>query len=117
MANVRYVISARPLTDARLKLLPHAAREDQLKWAAQSKTRKLLSLLRGENPNVPLYVYENTGAGPRYFLAGHVKGFENRADVLKHLGAATAEELQSTVFLNKPEAQLPQLDVHPAPCE
>ncbi|MFO1487491.1 MAG: DUF6044 family protein [Verrucomicrobiota bacterium] len=108
LANVRYVISARPLTDARLKLLPHAAREDQLKWAAQSKTRNRYRCC-GENPNVPLYVYENTGAGPRYFLAGHVKGFENRADVLKHFGAATAEELQSTVFLNKPEAQLPQL--------
>jgi len=47
LANVRYIISTRPLEDERLSLLPSSLRDRQLKWVAQSKSQRFLSMLRG----------------------------------------------------------------------
>ena len=104
LANARYIISSRPLDDKRLSLLPSSIRDSQLKWASQSKSQKMLSLLRGENPGMPLYIYENQEVLPRYFLVSQVKIFEDKAKLLAGLDTATLTELESTVYLDKTEA-------------
>jgi len=101
LANVRYLVSPRPLDDERLSLLPSAMRDAQLKWAAQSKSKRMLGLLRGNNPGIPLYVYENQEMVPRYFLAGEAKSFGNKTELLAGLAAATQSELKTTVYLDK----------------
>ena len=101
LANVRYLVSPRPLDDDRLTLLPCAAREQQLQWAGQTKSKKMLGLLRGQFPGLPLYVYENREMTPRYFLAGHVRTFSDKAGLLTAFNTATHEELKSTVYLNQ----------------
>jgi hypothetical protein len=100
LANVRYLVSTRPLGDERLSLLPSADRDAQLKWAAQSKTKKMFSLLRGVNPGTPLYVYENRAVLPRYSLVGSVKVFADKTELLTALGTASYAELKFTVYLD-----------------
>ena len=104
LANVRYIVSSRPLNDDRLTLLPAAARDQQLQWAGQTKTKKMLGLLRGQFPGLPLYVYENSEMTPRYFLAGQARTFADKAELLTAFSTANHEDLKSTVYLNQADA-------------
>ena len=110
LANVRYLVSPRLLEDDRLTLLPCAAREQQLHWAGQTKTKKMLGLLRGQFPGLPLYVYENREMLPRYFFAGQARTFPDKAGLLNGLSTANQTELKSTVYLNRADAAGLSLD-------
>lgn len=108
LANVRYIISARPLPDGHLSLLPSNVREQQLRWARRGKISRLLDILRGRCPGMPLFIYENSEVLPRYFLAGNDKAFQSRTALLNALAGASWSELRSTVFLMHDEmAELP----------
>lgn len=72
LANVRYVLSAVPISDERLTLRPDS---------------------RGT------LVYENAGVLPRFFVAHRVRAFVDEAELLATLGQASAAELRRTAFI------------------
>lgn len=72
LANVRYVLSAVPITDERLTL--------------RSDSRDVL-------------VYENAAVLPRFFVAGRVRAFADDAELLDALAEASTAELRSAAFV------------------
>ena len=104
LANARYIISPVALQDENLTLLPSGRRDAQLSWAAQPVHRKLMSLLRGEYPGVPLYIYENRQVLPRFFLAGQAQLFAGADELLLALRQAEMSALRTTVFVTRAEA-------------
>ena len=99
LANVRYIISPFPVHDERLSLLPSAVRDEQVRWASRGKKSKLLDILRGHCPGMPLFVYENRQTFPRYFLVGGARVFEDKKALLAALSQATQADLRSTAYL------------------
>jgi len=104
LANVRYVISPVPISGPSLSLLPSTDRDMQILWAAQGRVRRLASILRGHNPGIPLYVYVNGGAFPRFFLVGKAEVMKNSGELLARLSSATLDELGSTALLEGSDA-------------
>ena len=101
LANVRYLVSQKPLAHPRLVPLPSAwdaAARDA--WAEKPARAKLADYLAGRNPGPRQYVYENPSVFPRFFLAEgtHI------IDTPDALGDATLEELRNSVFLLRGDA-------------
>jgi len=105
LANVRYVISPIPLSEAQLYLLPSSYRDTQIKWTLQGKLRRLATILRGCNPGIPLYIYENRDALPRFFLAGIVRSLDSPTQMDDMMSHADLHELRSSAFLDPSDAQ------------
>jgi hypothetical protein len=101
LANVRFLVSRKPLDDPRLQLLPpawdEAAREA---WAGRPLTARLRDYAAGRNPGPRQYVYENPAALPRFFLAGGTRII----DAPDALGDASLAELSASVFLLRDDA-------------
>jgi hypothetical protein len=104
LANVRYIISPIPISEARLSLLPSSHREAQLSWTRQGGFRRMAAILRGHNLGIPLYIYENRDALPRFFLAGGVRVSDDSTQLLELMSAADLHELLSTVFVERRDA-------------
>jgi len=99
LANVRYVISPLPIRDKVLTLLPSHLRDEQLTWRDRRFRYKLLGMLKGQYPGIPLYIYENPRVLPRFFLAGHAQRFDKSTQVLTALRQASYDDLRSTAYL------------------
>ena len=104
LANVRYLISPIPVSDARLRLVSAPAAEAPLVPATIGGTAPVSCPYRG------LYVYENDGALPRFFLAGKVRVLDDREQLLATLATASGGDLASTVFLDAAAARGLALD-------
>ena len=104
LANVRYIISPFPVQDDRLTLLPSQARDRQLAFANLRFRYKLLAMLRGEYPGIPLYIYENQEVLPRFFLVGRTQVFDESIQVLEALRQAGINDLRSTAYLQRADA-------------
>ena len=109
LANVRYIISGTPLQDEHLELLPSDNREPARAFAELRFRQKLLSMLRGKYPGVPLYVYENREVLPRFFLAGQSRAFETPGQVLEAMRHANPSELRSTAYVLQADVASPLL--------
>lgn len=104
-ANVGYVISARRLTSAHLELLPSSMREILAKTEKGRMRDKLLRRLRGEYVGPPLYIYRNTKWMPRYRVVGNILEFQNKHDVVAALSRASVDDLRSTGFVLRADAE------------
>lgn len=67
-ANVKYIISTKPVDDPNLILLPSTYRENFQKWQNFKLSEKFGYFLSGKFYGRPLYIYENKIAYPRFFL-------------------------------------------------
>lgn len=67
-ANVRYVISAKPISDSQLILMPSDYRNNISKWGDIVIFEKLKIFLSGKYFGPSLYVYENKKALPRFYI-------------------------------------------------
>ncbi len=101
LGNVRYLISKNPIDDARLQLLAPVVGDDvRSEWSAASLPQKFRRCLRGEQPpGMHLYVYENSGALDRFFVAERARLFDNEAGLYSALSSATLQDLRQTAFL------------------
>ena len=100
LEGVRYIISPTPVEDPQLNLLPSSARNHQLAWERLPRYRRLLSYVRGAYPGIPLYIYENADALPRYFLSHHVIRDGDSAHLLQAMSRSSVAALASTVFVS-----------------
>jgi hypothetical protein len=99
LANVRFILSRAPLENPSLKLVSGNRVESQLLWADRPRRERFLGMLRGEYPGIPMYVYENEGAFPRFFLTSRVRSFDNPEQLLDALGHASRQELLTTAHV------------------
>ena len=101
LANVRFLVSRKPLDDPRLQLLPpawdEAARDA---WADRPLTARLRDYAAGRNPGPRQYVYENPAALPRFFLAEGTRIIDSP----DALGDASLADLSASVFLLRDDA-------------
>ncbi len=105
LANVRYVLSPRPLDmDGMVPAAP-ASLALQRAWQTRPLRDKLYRLIRGEYPGEPLYVYENLGVLPRAFLVGRVITFQGEEQLLHALSRATRNDLAATAYIMHADAQ------------
>jgi hypothetical protein len=104
LANVRYIISTVPLSSEGLVLVPSNTREAQIAWSTRRRRDKLLAMVTGRFPGIPLYLYENSRALPRWFLAGRARLFDRQDELLAALREASLQDLQSTAYLQRADA-------------
>lgn len=97
LAGVRYIISPAPLSDPGLVLLPSRERGQQLAWDKLTRHDRLFRY--PDYPGIPLYIYENQAALPRYFLTGRTKSFADPDVLLHQMAAAPITDLASTAYL------------------
>jgi len=81
LANTKYIISAFPLSDANLSLLP------------------------SHNDSSRLYIYENKICLPRSFVCGNVTIYDNEDDLLKAMSDDDIETLRESAYITKEFAQ------------
>jgi hypothetical protein len=111
LANVRFILSPRPLVDDRLRLVSSRVATAPPRGPKElSRRRRLLKLLRGEVPWLPLYVYENREVLPRFFLVGRARVFDGREQLLDSLASAGPEELRSTAFVSRQDVQAAEIE-------
>ncbi|OPY86323.1 MAG: Bacterial membrane protein YfhO [Syntrophaceae bacterium PtaU1.Bin231] len=105
LANVRFILSPRPLGMDGMVPVDSAALALQKAWEKRPLRDKLFGLIRGEYPGEPLYAYENLEVLPRAFLAERVERFHAEEQVLHALSRATRDELAVTAYLTHSDAQ------------
>jgi hypothetical protein len=84
MANVKYIISPAPIISDQLTLLPSTYRETLNNWQNWSFEKKLVFFLKGEYFGQPLYIYENKGVLPRFYLIKNDQVIANAVQVKKY---------------------------------
>lgn len=126
LANVRFLVSHKPIQDERLRMLPQVwSEENRDAWAAQPLGDKMQDYLHGENPGSRRFVYENTNAVSRVFAVPGQSLFETEDELYKTLGTTDLAHLRASVFFLRedlPEdlqktssgpAEVSLLDYHP----
>lgn len=114
LANVRYIVSRKPVTDPRLTPVPPAwdeARRDA--WAALPPARKLRDYAAGTHPGSRAFVYENNAALPRCFFTPGARAFPDVEALHRELASRPLAELSRTAFLLAAEGDVPP-DAPPA---
>ena len=102
LVNVRYLVSRDRLVAPSLKLL----QGPEVPWSALDVGQKVRSNIAGNfTGRTHLYVYENSDALPRFFLADRLRVLESGAAVLDALAAADLDDLRRTAFVER--AMLP----------
>lgn len=66
-ANVKYILSTKPIEQSHLKLLPSQYRTEIENWHSFTTLAKLKKFLKGEYAGPPIYIYENEEVLPRFF--------------------------------------------------
>jgi hypothetical protein len=99
LSNVRYIASAVPLEGSGLRLRSRNLLDRQNDWIGRPRRDRFLGMILGEYPGTPLYVYENVNALPRFFLAAHIRVFEEPGRLLDALASAPVGELGTTAFV------------------
>jgi hypothetical protein len=106
LANVRYLVSTRPLAGAGLAALPSPHAKGQRAWwsTRRSVAGQLVDMAAGTCPGRPLHLYENRRALPRHMLAGSVRSFTTGQELMEALSRATLQELRDTAFVEEVDA-------------
>jgi len=68
LANVKYIISRKPLEGNKLVLLQSQYREEIKDWKQLTNTQKVFYFLKGRYFGPSLYIYENKNVLPRFFI-------------------------------------------------
>jgi hypothetical protein len=108
LANVQFVVSPVPLDDARLTLVDsHGEGSTNARESVADQGGRFARLRRflkdGPQP-LKLFIYENREVIPRVFVAHRTRLFEVREQLLSALADASREDLASTAFLLRGEA-------------
>ena len=107
LGNVRYIVSAVPLEGPGLHLRSGTILDRQNDWIGRPRRDRFLGMILGEYPGTPLYVYENVNALPRFFLAAHIRVFEEPGRLLDALASAPVGELGTTAFVMRSDLDGP----------
>jgi hypothetical protein len=98
LVNVGYVLSRDRLLAPSLKLL----QGPETPWSALDVGQKVRSNIAGNfTGRTHLYVYENSEALPRFFLADRLRVLESGGAVLDALAAAGLDDLRRTAFVER----------------
>ena len=103
LANVKYLISYLPLQQNKgghFVLLPSEVVNLKNFWENKLWYEKLLYMLHGVTPIIPLYIYENKKVFPRFFLVYKVRYFNDSHQLLNELRQASYDDLRSTAYLS-----------------
>lgn len=84
LANVKYVLSQKPVEDPSLVLLHSEYREKLKNWDKYSKLQKLAIFLKGEYYGPPIYIYENEKVYPRFFVEKNGQFQKQEVQVIKY---------------------------------
>ncbi|MBI5625534.1 MAG: hypothetical protein HY924_17280 [Elusimicrobia bacterium] len=97
LANMRYVISKHPLEDPAFKLLT-----PQKPWKDMSRREHVWTRVK-ENftGKTYLFIYENTAAFPRAFLAPRLRELPDEDSLWDALAAASPAELKDAVYVER----------------
>lgn len=106
LANVKYIITRKPLEDKGLMLLPSSYRDQIKTWQNKTLLQKLEFFLEGKYFGPPLYIYQNLNVLPRFFAqsGGHL--LENAVFVEQYspdvieLSINTREDAQLVAAIN-----------------
>ena len=115
LANVRYIVSPIALQDPSFVPVPDPDRDQQLKWARSPFLGRLKATAAGDFPGVPLFVYRNTQALPRAFVAGGARVYAGGAKVLDAMSQAPVRHLRGTAYLTRSDATTLALARRPLP--
>ncbi len=108
--NVLYIISPIPFDHPSLVLRPSSIRDYLLDTELEKVRQRWQRVLKGEPAlNIPLYVYENRDALPRFFVAPQIYVSPTPSDVLDAMSAADLSTLRTTVFLDEETARQARL--------
>ena len=108
LANVRYIISRKPVSDERLTLRPQVMTEEvRDAWWALSPKEKARGYVNGKNPGAPMYIYENKQAVDRFFVARNCQWFDDEESVFEHLSTNSIGSLTNTVCLLQADRKTP----------
>jgi hypothetical protein len=116
LANIRYVISPFPLLDEDLRQVGRNSNADEVKtWEKLGMAGKLLAYVRGDKPELPLYVYENLRYLPRFLVVNRTRLFDGVPELLQGLRKASHDDLASTAYLLRSDA-VPLSNENSEPC-
>lgn len=105
LANIRFILSPFPLLDEDLRQVGSGINADKVRdWERLGLVRKLLLCVRGDKPELPLYVYENPRFLPRFLVVTRTRLFDNVPELLRDLREASHDDLASTAYLLKSDA-------------
>jgi hypothetical protein len=96
LANTKYIISALPLSNEHLILLPSHAPDTEGEQA--DLLQKIKDRLEGRRD---IYIYENQLCFPRFFMAGNVSVFDDSSLALQAMAEADIDSLRNTVFVEE----------------
>lgn len=100
LANVRYFLSRDQLTDPQFRELDFAKPESP--WSALSQNQKITANIKDNfSGRSNLYVYENTQALPRFFLAEQFQMVDGRGLALEMIAATNTEALAKNVIIDQ----------------
>ena len=98
LVNARYLVSRDRLVAPSLKHLRGAEKP----WSALDVGQKVHSNIAGDlTGRTYLYVYENSDALPRFFLADRLRVLESGGAVLDTLASADLDDLRRTAFVER----------------
>lgn len=83
-ANVKYIISTKPLDNANLKLMKSQYREDFAIWDKKTLTEKVEFFLQGKFYGRPYYIYENRIALPRFYFEDDSSNLKNSLNIISY---------------------------------
>jgi len=83
-ANVKYLISRKPLISESLILLPSLYRGEIKIWQGKTLLQKLRIFLEGKYFGPPLYIYQNTDALPRFYVLSNEQLIKNAVSVERY---------------------------------
>jgi hypothetical protein len=101
LLNTRYLLSRWRLSDPELALVsePVEALDQAKEWEGLDRLERIRRVLRGEQPDRAIFVYENKSVLPRAFLTRGKKVFPSSDSLLDALAQAPLSEIRDTVYL------------------
>lgn len=103
LANVKYIVSPKPVTSDSLKLWSGDLLNNRIDWDGLSTLGKIKRGFANNFTGRELYIYENENYLPRFFLVDSVQTFKKSAQMLDVMVDSSVERLSHTAFMNESE--------------
>jgi hypothetical protein len=101
LANVMFVVSARPLASNSLELVPSDTRDSLMVWQRRRMRDKIFAKVTGTYIGPALYVYRNRNALPRFFVVSKIEALDDDRQVLAKLATLRLGDLASRILAKK----------------
>lgn len=93
VANVKYILSTKPINDPNLTQLPSTYREQFKDWPSLKLLSKFKRFVNGSFYGPPIYIYENSKALPRFLILN-----EKSPEFMAWMRAEFSEEERTPAF-------------------